>query len=347
MRALFLTGPQQLDLREVPEPECPPDGLVLQVLACGVCGSDLRRWRQGPLPGSGWQVPGHEVGGVVVAAGPQAPCYAVGDRLALAPDVHCGRCYFCRRGRYNLCDDLRIVGITPGYPGGMAERMVITREVLERGIVHPLPDGLSYVQGALAEPLASVLSAHGMARTSLGDRVVVIGAGPIGCLHVAVAHARGAQVLVSQRSAPRRALAARFHPEVVVDPAEQDLVDAVLAWTGGLGADLAICANPVAETQGQAVRLVRKGGQVVLFGGLPRDAAQTTLDANRIHYGELTVLGAFSYHPSAHEQALALLGRGIVRVEDIVTHRFDLAHAPEAFAAAAGGESLKVMVMPN
>lgn len=347
MRAAFLTGPEQLEVREAPDPTVPSDGLLLRVMACGVCGSDLRRWRQGPLPVAGDQIPGHEVSGVVEAIGSQVTRFRVGDRLALAPDVHCGQCYYCRRGRYNLCDDLRIVGITAGYAGGFAERMVLTGEILERGIVHPLPESLSFVEGALAEPLSSVLAAHHMTGTTVGDRVVIIGAGPIGCLHIAVARRRGARVLIAQRSAPRRALAARFHPDEIVDPTEQDLVEAVKEWTGGLGADIAICANPVAATQEQAVRLVRKGGQVVLFGGLPRANPMTTLDGNRIHYGEIVVLGAFSYHPSMHELALRMMAEGIVAADDIVTHTYGLEETPEAFGTAARGDGLKVMVRPN
>lgn len=347
MRAAFFVGPEQIEMRTVVDSPLPHDGLVLQVMACGVCGSDLRRWRQGPVSGAGDQIPGHEVSGVVLAVGPEVKRFRVGDRLALAPDVHCGHCFYCRRGRYNLCDDLRIVGITPGYPGGFADRMTITGEVLERGIVHRLPDGLSFVEGALAEPLSSVLAAHHMTATSLGDRVVVIGAGPIGCLHIAVAKRRGAQVLIAQRSAPRRALAARFHPDVIVDPVEQDLVDAVKAWTGGLGADIAICANPVASTQEQAVRLVRKGGQVVLFGGLPRSNPMTTLDGNLIHYGEISVFGAFSYHPSMHELALKMMAERIVVTDDIVTHFYELGRTPDAFLTASRGDGLKIMVEPN
>ncbi|MBC7255799.1 MAG: alcohol dehydrogenase catalytic domain-containing protein [Chloroflexi bacterium] len=348
MKAALFTGPEEIVVREVPDPPLPPDGLILQVMACGVCGSDLRRWRQGPMPGAGDQIPGHEVSGVVVAVGEALrDRYREGDRLALAPDVHCGRCYYCRRGWYNLCDDLRIVGITPGYAGGFAERMVITGEILQNGIVHPLPDGLSFVEGALAEPLSSVLAAHQMAQTSLGNRVVIIGAGPIGCLHIAVAKRRGARVLIAQRSAPRRALAARFGPDVIVDPTEQDLVEAVLAWTDGLGADIAICANPVAATQEQAVRLVRKRGQVILFGGLPRTNPMTTLDGNRIHYGEIRLFGVFSYHPSMHELALQMMGEGIVAADQIVTHTFSLEETPQAFRTAAQGEGLKVMVKPS
>jgi L-iditol 2-dehydrogenase len=339
-------------------PMVPEDGLLLDVHACGVCGSDLRRWREGPPQGGdsalvpGYQkdavggvVPGHEVTGIVAEVGPQVLDYAPGDRLAIAPDIHCDVCYYCRRGMYNLCDNPRYLGITPGYAGGFADKMVLTHEVLTRGIVHCIPDGLSFVEAALSEPCSSVLATHHKAGTSLEDVVVVIGAGPTGCMHIVIAQARGARVIVSQRSAPRREMAHRFGPEAVVDPSCEDLAAVVGGLTEGRGADLVICANPVAATQTLAVELARKGGRVVLFGGLPKADPMTTLDSNRIHYGEIEVVGAFSYHPSFHQLALEVLARKVVPADLLVTHTFSLDQVTEAFETAARGEGLKVVVV--
>ena len=343
MKAAFLVGVRSFEVSEVPDPAVPDDGLVLQVQACGVCGSDLRRWREGPPRGDGI-IPGHEVGGVVVEVGLAVTQYALGDRLAIAPDVHCGVCYYCRRGMYNLCDSLCFLGITPGYPGGFAEKMALTGEVLANGIVHRMPDGLSFVEGSLAEPCSSVLAAHDKAGTSLNDTVVVMGAGPIGCLHVVVSKARGARVIVSEPNERRREMARRFEPDALVDPFAEDLGDRMKELTGGLGADIVICANPVAATQTQAVEIVRKAGRVVLFGGLPKANPLTTLDSNRIHYGEIEVVGAFSYHPSFHELALDALRRAIIPADKLVTHTFPLEEVSEAFETAASGEGLKVVV---
>ena len=348
MRAAYLVGPRTLEMREVPAPVAPEDGLVLEVKACGVCGSDLRRWNEGPPEGSlaseGGIVPGHEIAGVVVEVGSRVTRFSLGDRLAIAPDIHCGHCHYCRRGMYNLCDSLHFLGVTPCYPGGLAEKLLLTAEVLSNGIVHPMPEGLSFVDATLAEPCSSVLATHDKAGTSLEDVVVVIGAGPTGCLHVVVSRARGARVIVSQRSATRREMAARFGPEAVVDPTSEDLALVVRERTGGLGASLVICANPVADTQRQAVEIVRKGGRVVLFGGLPKAHPLTTLDSNLIHYGEVEVVGAFSYHPSMHQLALDLLARGVIPAHLLVTHTYPLDRVAEAFETAAGGQGLKVVV---
>ena len=192
MKAAFLTDVMKFEVRDVPEPACPDDGLVLRVNACGVCGSDLRRWKEGP--GGEPIVPGHEIAGTVVAVGKDLKGYAVNDCLAIAPDVHCGHCYYCEHALYNLCDNIHMIGITPGYPGGFSELMVLTGEILTNGILHPMPNGMSFMHAALAEPCSSVLAAHDKAETDLAHTVVVMGGGPIGCIHLAVARVHAARV---------------------------------------------------------------------------------------------------------------------------------------------------------
>jgi len=347
MKAAVQTGVRQFEVREVPDPTLPEDGLILRVTACGVCGSDLRRWREGLPAGVDGIIPGHEIAGEVIAVGPKAARVKVGDRLALAPDIHCGHCWYCRRGLYNLCDDMRMLGITPGYPGGFAELLAVSGDVLTNGIVHPIPNGLPDELAALAEPCSSVLASHMKTNTSLNDTVAVIGAGPIGCLLVATAQARGARAFIVVRSERRRALVERFAPDAIIDSSQEDMVARARALTQGLGVDIAICANPDAATQEAAVRMVRKGGKVVLFGGLPKANPMTTLDSNRIHYGEIEVVGAFSYHPTAHAMALDLFARGVIPAERLITHRFSLDEIGAAFETANCGEGLKVLVKPQ
>lgn len=344
MKAAVLVAPSELEMREIPDPAAPDDGLVLKVEACGVCGSDLRRWKEGPPPGVDGVVPGHEVAGVVLEVGANVTSYSPGDHLAIAPDIHCGRCYYCQRGMYNLCDNIRMIGIMPGYPGGFAEKMVLTNLVLTNGIVHPMPQGMTFSEGALAEPCSSVLAAHQKAGTSFDDTVFVIGAGPIGCLHVVIAKARGAFVIVSQRSRRRRELVRRFEPDAIVDPLTENVVGRVRQLTHGLGADIVICANSVGATQTLAVESVRKGGRVILFGGLPRSNPMTSLDANRIHYGEIEVVGAFSYHPAFHELALDVINRKLIPADLLITHTLPLEGIREAFETAASRIGLKVIV---
>lgn len=351
MKAAFLVAPTTYEVLDIPDLACPDDGVVLRVEACGICGSDIRRWKEGPpaegsFPGMSGIVAGHEAAGTVIAVGAEVRDYAIGDRLAVAPDIHCGQCYYCRRGMFNLCDTLHFLGITPGYPGGLAEQMALTGEVLALGIVHRIPEGLSSLHAALSEPASSVLACHQKAGTSLKDTVVVMGAGPIGCLHIVVAKVRGARVIISEPNATRRDVAALFTPDAIVDPFAENLGARVRAMTDGVGADIVICANPVAATQAQAVEIVRKAGRVALFGGLPRANPTVTLDSNRIHYGEIEVVGAFSYHPTMHALALGTLQRGLIPADKLITHTFPLDEVATAFETAASGAGLKVVVTP-
>ena len=343
MKAAQLTGPETVELVDLPVPDCPEDGVLLQVRACGVCGSDLRRYKEGPV-GGGITVPGHEFAGEVVEVGAKVSGYALGDHLAVAPDVHCLRCWYCSVGLFNLCDDMTMIGITPGFMGGLAEYCVLPAHALAGGTIHKMPASLSFAQGALGEPLSSVQACHQDIGTKLGDTVLVMGAGPIGCLHTAIAHLRGARVILSEPNPLRRQMAEPFKPELVLDPNDSDIVAEVRAFTDGLGADSAICANPVAATHQQAVDAVRKKGNVVLFGGLPKAAPMTELNANRIHYDEIRVIGSFSYHPDYHLRALRLLERGQIDPEMIITHTYPLDEVDQVFRTVAAGEALKVMV---
>lgn len=344
MKSAYLVGVKQFELREHAAPSAGPKDIVLDVKACGVCGSDLRRWKEGP--GSEPVVPGHEIAGVVSQVGAEVTNYKLGERIAVAPDIHCGECYYCKHAQYNLCDSLHFLGITPGYPGGFAEQVLLTDEVLRLGVVHKIPEGLSLDDASVSEPCSSVLACHDRIHTSIDDVVVVMGAGPIGCIHTAVAHARGAQVVISEPSDIRRKLAESFNPELIVNPFEEDLGEAVRKITGGRGADIVICANPVPATQTQAVEIVRKRGKIMLFGGLPKDNHMVSLDGNRIHYNEIEVMGTFSYHPTYHALALEALQRGIIPAEKLITAKFSLDEVDKGFNSAAGGEALKVIINP-
>jgi len=245
---------------------------------------------------------------------------------------------------YNLCDHLKFLGVTPGYPGGFAERMALTGEVLVNGIVNEAPDGLSFTHAAVSELCNSVLATHEKAGTGQGDNVVVIGAGPAGCLHVAIAARRGARVIVLEVAETRRQMAGWFGADAALDGLSADTAVQVRKLTGGVGADIVICANPVAQTQALAVELVRKAGKVILFGGLAKAHPMTTLDANRIHYGEIEVVGAFSYHPRFHKLSLGLLASDPKLASLLVTHTFPLDRIGEAYETAAGGRALKVVI---
>lgn len=345
MKAAVFRGPGKLAVEEIDYPKLPDDGLILKVDACGICGSDLRTLRHGLRFERKWQVLGHEVAGTVTEVGSKVSDFHLGDQVAVAADVHCHACYYCYHGLYNLCDHLQLIGTH--FAGGMAEYMVLPADILVRGVVHQIPPQMSAIHATLAEPASSVLNSQRVAGIGLGDVVVVIGAGPMGCLHAEIAMARGAQTIVIDISQDRLNLARRFGANCYINSSQNDPVSEVRAMTHDLGADVVIVACPSAEAQAQAVQMTRKRGQVILFGGLPVEEPMTRLDANLIHYQEISVVGAFSYHPSQHRVALDLIATGKIQASAHITHTFSLREIARAVEVATEGSALKVVILPH
>ena len=343
MKAALFDAPEHMTVGTFDLATCGPDDMIVKVHACGICGSDIRNFKTGLKADVGAQIMGHEFTGVVTETGFNVTRFKPGDHVAVAPDVSCGVCYYCRRGLVNLCDNHRMIGTH--WSGAFAEYVHFPKVVMERGMIHAIPEGLSLDDAALSEPASSVIAAQENAGVGLGDTVLIIGDGPIGCLHIEVARARGAARVI-MAGLTRLKEAARFEPDLLIDAGSQDTVAEVLKATGGLGADVAICATPVAATHAQAVRAVRKRGVVVLFGGLPKTAPDTTFDANRVHYGEISVIGAFSYPAYIHEKALATIAAGQIRPEKYFNLTVGLDDIVAGFRAAAEGRALKVLVKP-
>ncbi len=346
MRAVVVTAPGDWSLEEVPVPDCPEGGLLLAVEACGLCGSDLRTLRHGhrrvELP---W-ILGHEICGIVREVG--ASCrtrWTEGDRLSVAPLVYCGECDFCIAGRRELCEDYR--EIAQAWPGGFAEYVAIPAEAVERGSIFAAPEGLEPACAAVAEPVSSCVHAQEKGEVGLGDTVAVIGTGPIGCVHISLARTRGADRIIGlDVKAGRLELAAEFEPDDLVNAAEEDAVEAVLDLTDGQGAEVVITANPVPATQVQAVEMARKGGRVLLFGGLPEDQSTPGIDTNIVHYNALKLIGTTTLAPRHHTRALELLDSDRVPGGKLVTHRLPLSEFDRGVEEAMAGRALKVVFSP-
>lgn len=317
--------------------------MLVRVETCCICGGDIRNFHTGLRYGVEQQVMGHEISGVVEEVGKNVTRFKPGDRVAIAPDVSCGECYYCKRGLVNLCMNHRMLGTN--WPGGFAQYIHLPAEVLSHGFVEHIPDSLDFDEAAMAEPASSVIACQENNNVSLGDTVVVIGDGPIGCLHLEVARARGASrtIMVGLN---RLDMAAQFNPDYIINSATQDPVEEVRKITGGLGADIAICAAPVTSIQEQAVEMVRKRGRVVLFGGVSKNNPMTTLNSNLIHYNEITVVGSFSYPATGLAKAIDLIAAGKISAKKYVTKRVKLEEIPEGMAWAQEGKALRVAVKP-
>jgi L-iditol 2-dehydrogenase len=346
MQAVVVRAPMDFDVEEVPVPEIPDGGLLLKVDACGLCGSDLRTLRSGhrkvTFP---WTI-GHEIAGEVVELDSDyRGHWTVGDKLAVGPLAYCGVCDFCIDGRYELCVNSREIG--QHWPGGMAEYVGIPEPCLSLGTIQRKPEGLDPAFAAISEPMSSCISAHEKARTGLGETVVIIGAGPVGCVHASLARARGADtVFIADIVDERLAMAEPFGPDETLNATEVDLVEEVRRLTDGKGPDVVVTATPAPIASVQAVQMARRGGRVIVFGGLPKDNSKVEIDMNVVHYNALHLIGVTTFAPRHQRMALAFMNSGRIPMDKLVSHRFPLSDFKEGAKLALEGQVLKAVFMP-
>ncbi|MGE5530421.1 MAG: zinc-dependent dehydrogenase [Patescibacteria group bacterium] len=347
MKAATLVDLEDLRLGMVPDPVCEPGGVIVKVGACAVCGTDVKVYHKGHrmlhLP----RIIGHEVAGTIVEVGPEAEGLSVGQRVAVAPVVPCGTCHYCRRGITGQCDSLAAIGYR--WDGGYAEYMAVPALGVRAGIVNPLPDAVSFAEGALAEPLACAINGQELSRISLGDTVAIIGAGPLGCFHVELARARGAvKVIATEASAARlREAEALAAPDVLIDAVNEDPIARVREETGGRGADAVIVACSSAVAQVQALSMVAKRGSVNFFGGLPKGRSEIAIDSNLIHYGEFTVTGTSGSTAEQNRMALSLIASSRVRVGRYIGQMAGLDGLAEGIRRCERGEGMKTIIVPG
>lgn len=344
MRVVRFHAPGDVRLEEAPEPVPGPGEVKLRVRNCSTCGTDVKIWRHGHHHIVPPRVMGHEVAGEVVES--NADGWAVGERVQVIAAIPCGECADCRRGRRTVCPNQESIGYH--YEGGFAEYLVVPAKVLAVDGLNRIPEGVSYAEASIAEPLACVLNGQQLARVGEGDDVVVVGSGPIGCLHVRLARARGAaRVMLVDLNAERlRRAADLVAPDAAVVGGEVDVVDTILKLTDGRGADVVITAAASGAAQEQALQMVARQGRISLFGGLPKDNPVISVDANLVHYRELTLVGANGSSPAHNAEALRLIATGAVPVADLITHRLPLERTLEAFDVVARGDAIKVTIEP-
>lgn len=348
MLALVFHGPEDLRVERRPAPDIGPGEVLLKVEAASICATDLRILAGAHrkfIPGVA-RIPGHEVAGVVARIGRGVLGLDEGQRVFVAPNFGCGRCRHCAGGRNNLCPESEALGIT--LDGAFAEYVRIPAAAVEQGNVMPLAGHLPASVAALAEPLACVL--HGQKAIALGsgDLVVILGAGPIGIIHLLLAKSRGARkVIVSDPVRERLELARAFGADRTVNPESEDLALAVRDETSGEGATAVVVATPAKQAFGQALEIAAVGGRVNLFAGLPRDQAIVPLNCNLIHYKELLLTGTTACSTSDCREAVELASAGLIDLAPLVSGRYPLTASREAFDTARDRRGLKVLFEPG
>lgn len=325
-------------IEEMPVPEIGPGELLIRIEACGICGSDVMEWyRLHKVP----LVLGHELAGVVVAAGNGVERYKEGDRVTVAHHVPCNTCYYCYSGHHTVCDTLRRTNI---FPGGFAEYVRVPAINVDRG-VFLLPPEMSFEEATFVEPVACVLRAQRLARIRPGQCVLVIGSGIAGLIHVLVARALGAGcITATDISSYRLEAAQRFGANEVI-PAGEDVASRLRAVNGGRLADLVIVCTGAVSAITRALQLVERGGTVFLFA--PTEPGVTIpVSINDLFWrNEITITTSYAGSPADHMTALKLIQADRVRVREMITHRLALKDTGVGFQLVLSAQdSLKVII---
>ncbi len=342
MKAAVLHGREDVRLEEVSPAPLEPGGVRVQIEAALTCGTDLKVYKRGYhakmiVPPA---VFGHEFAGVVCEVHPEAAGWQVGDRVVAANSAPCGNCFFCKHDQENLCDDLLFLN------GAYAESIAVPARIAQKNLLRLKP-ATEFRDAALAEPLACVVRGVEDAGVRAGQSVLVIGAGPIGLMFVALAKNLGCAVTAAGRGEVRLQAARKLGAANVIDLANgADLVEAVKAGRA-TGFDVVIEAVGKPEVWEAATRCVRKGGTINFFGGCPSGTV-VSLDTGLLHYSSLKLLASFHHTPRAIRRALELIESRVICADDFVNGECPLSRLPELFKSmAAGNRVVKTLIKVN
>ena len=333
MRALVITKPRYAEVREVPRPVLRPSEILVRVRACGICGTDVHIYR-GEYLAAYPVVPGHEFAGEVVEVGQLVTRFKPGGRVAVEPNLNCGRCRYCIRGESNFCERWQAIGVT--LPGGMAEFVAVPESAAFN--IADIP----FSAAAFMEPLSCVL--HGISKLNLkfGERVLIVGAGPIGLMLAQCAQNSGVAVVVADRVEPRLEFAEKL---LACETASTAGGFGDVEKMAGGGYDAVIDATGVPDVMEKLIGFTWRGGRILLFGVAPKNATMR-LDPFEMFRKELCIISSYTSVRNS-EQALALIQSGRIRVTELISHTLTLdefARAVELLKSSA--HVMKIQLLP-
>ena len=345
MKAAILTDVGELSIEDVPMPQPDTGGVVIRIEACAICTTDVKIYRYGY---SGFKPPlilGHEISGTIHALGAEVSGWQEGNRVAVGPNIACGDCWFCSRGFHTACDNLKTIGVH--MDGGFTEFVHIPGDAVKGDCLNLIPSEVSFEEAALTDPLSCAVNASELSDIREGDTVVIIGAGPTGCLNVEVSRSLGARVILVQRSLQRLDNARFTGADIYLSPLTDDIKARVMEETEGRGADeVIVCCNSP-QAQEEALELVRKRGNVNFFGGLPRGSSTINLNSNLVHYAEFTVTGTHGGSSQHCRKAVSLIAEGKIKIKNYLTHEFSLSELLTGIETVEKKEGLKTIIKPR
>jgi len=346
MKAAVMYGPNDIRYEDVNKPECPDGGILLKVMAIGLCGSDIRNLTSDSRKGAYPHIYGHEVVGVVTMAAPSVTRVAIGDRIFIHPAIQCMRCESCISGHSEACQNTEVKKPASAQ-GGFADYMPIPKTQIDHGYIFQIPDHISFEQATLGEPLSSVYTCLEKINVKLNDIVVIIGAGPIGYFLAKLSKLRGAKTVVMvEINDTRLQKAKEFGVDFTVNSLKEDPIEKIKEITNGRGADKVISANPSTAAQSQSIFMARPGGIVVFFGGVPK-GAMAKLDTNHIHYNNLWIYGHYASNGSAIKNAFELAVSENFPADQFISGVLPLSQIKEAVEMTKTSDVVKIILKPN
>jgi L-iditol 2-dehydrogenase len=339
MKAAVYYSQEDIRVEDLPVPKISRDEALVEMKACGICGSDLISWY---LKGRAPLVLGHEPSGIIAEIGGEVEGFNVGDRVFVHHHVACLKCHYCLRGDYTLCEQFHKTNI---FPGGFAQYFKVPAPNLNLDTLK-IPESVSFEEATLIEPLGCCLRALKKCKIQRGDSVAIVGVGPTGIIHAALSKIFGAEKTIAIDLVDfRLKIAEKFGADVVVNPLNADLTKVVRAETSGRGVDLTIVTAPSIEAYKAGLNVCRRGGKLCIFA--PTEPGELLeISPKQLFFSEVQIIPSYSTSHVETREALELIKSGKIRVRDLITHRFALEDAAKAFKTALEDkESLKVVVL--
>ena len=331
---------RDIRIQEMPKPEIASDEILVKVMACGICGSDVIEWYRVPKAP---RVLGHEATGIIEKTGEKVTRYNVEDRVFVSHHVPCNKCQYCLKGHHTACETLHT---TNYYPGGFSQYIRVPKINVEYG-VYKLPSDMSYHEGAFIEPLACVIRGQRLAKIQKEDTLLIIGSGISGILHTQLAKLKGVQKIVAADINPYRLkLAEKFGAHHTIN-AKENLPQKLKEINEGKPADQVVICTGAKQAALTSLECVDKGG-TILFFAVPDPTVKIPVPITQFWRNEITLKTSYGAAPCDLEESLEILAQKKVNVTDMITHKLSLQQTAEGFTLVAdAGESLKVIIEPN
>lgn len=340
MKAAVVHGVNDIRIEEYPTPTAGPGEVVVRTRIAGICATDIKTLLGQGIPKDLPTILGHEVVGEIAQTGKGVTGFGVGDRVAVYPIAVCGKCRYCLQGRHNLCE--AEFGLGHGIEGGFAEYVRLPREIVENNGVVKLAESFSYEDAVFAEPLSCTLAAAHSCKLKPDATVLIIGAGPMGLMHLKTARSFGCRVMIADLLGDRLALAKSMGANDCIHSGQENLHDKVMELTGKRGADAVIISLGIPGVIEESLKLTAKGGVCNIFGGPP--SCEIKLDPRWLHYLEITLTGTFASTPALFKASLDNIENKSILVSDLLSHRFTLDTFLDAVEKAKNQEMVRGIV---